>query len=66
MGKKCLKCKLIEPSCKCKGGFKIVYFNKKPLSKKEADRIPKIDTAMKELKIVREYLEKINSNGRPK
>lgn len=35
----CLQCKLVEGQCKCLGGFKIIYWCGKPVSKKEADDI---------------------------
>lgn len=36
---KCLQCKLPETSCKCPGGFKIIYWCGKPVSRDEADSI---------------------------
>lgn len=38
----CLQCKLPESSCKCEGGFKIIYYMGRPVSKKEADEIAEL------------------------
>jgi len=39
---KCLQCGKSEEDCKCEGGFKIIYFHGKPVSKKEADEIKEL------------------------
>lgn len=38
---KCLQCKKTELQCTCSDGFKVLYYMGKPVTKDEADEIPK-------------------------
>lgn len=43
---KCLQCKQTRALCKCEGGFKVLYYLGKAVSKKELEELPTYGQAM--------------------